>query len=123
MDQNAPIESPEPANVTEKKKFSLAPVISLLTGILAHGLFVYSFFAPMKVWVGALLGFLSALVAVVSGAKAKKQASQSGAGKLGRWLGWLYIIGAVLLIILVIMGLVGGISLFGGLLQTLGIGQ
>jgi hypothetical protein len=129
MDQNAPITpAPEPAPekpIIEKpaQKFTLAPTISLLTGILAHGLLVYSFFAQMKVWVGALFGFISALVAVISGARAKKLAPKSGAGKVGRFLGWLYIIGAILLVALVVLVLVGVLSSLGGLLSSLGLGK
>ena len=41
MDQNAPL---TPAPIEEKQKFTLAPVISLLTGLLAHIILTYSFF-------------------------------------------------------------------------------
>lgn len=124
MDQNAPI-TPEPvttAPMQEKQKFTLAPTISLLTGFLAHILLTYSFFADMKVWVGALLGFISALVAVFSGARAKKTAPKSLAGKIGRFLGWLYILGAIILIALVILITIGVIGGLGGLLGKLGLG-
>lgn len=114
MDQNAPL---TPAPIEEKQKFTLAPVISLLTGVLAHIVLTYSFFAQMKVWVGALLGFLSALVAVISGARAKKAAPKSTAGKIGRFLGWLYIIGAIVLVILFIVGIVLGVSLLSGIFR------
>jgi len=120
MDQNAPI---TPAPVEEKQKFTLAPTISLLTGLLAHFVLTYSFFAQMKVWVGGLLGFISALVAVLSGARAKKAAPKSMAGKIGRFLGWLYILGAILLIVLVVLILVGVIGGLGGLISKLGLGQ
>ena len=128
MDQNAPItpapeQKPEPVIEKPAQKFTLAPTISLLTGILAHGLLVYSFFAQMKVWVGALLGFISALVAVISGARAKKLAPKSGAGKVGRFLGWLYIIGAVLLVIVVVLVLIGVLGGLTSLLGSLGLGK
>jgi hypothetical protein len=119
MDQNAPV---TPVPVEEKKKFTLAPTISLITGFLAHILLTYSFFADMKVWVGALLGFVSALVAVSSGARAKKAAPKSMAGKIGRFLGWLYIIGAIILIVLVVLVTIGVIGGLGDLISKLGIG-
>jgi hypothetical protein len=119
MDQNAPI---TPTPVEEKQKFTLAPTISLLTGLLAHIFLTYSFFAQMKVWVGALLGLLSAFVAILSGARAKKAAPKSMAGKIGRFLGWLYILGAIILIVLVVLILVGVIGGLGGLIGKLGLG-
>lgn len=124
MDQNAPLTTPEPepTPVQEKKKLSLAPIISLLTGFLSHILLIYSFFADMKVWAGALLGLISALVAVVTGRRAKKEAPKSFAGKLGRFLGWLYILGAVILVVLVVLVLVGVIGGLSGLISQLGLG-
>lgn len=104
-----------------KKKTTLAPVISILTGIFAHGLLFYSFFADMKVWVGALLGLVSALVAVISGARAKRERKGSPLGAIGRLLGWLYLLGALAIIILVILFFVGLFSGLGWLVSGLGL--
>ena len=107
--------------VDAKKKTTLAPVISILTGIFAHGLLFYSFFADMKVWAGALLGLVSALLAVIYGARAKKERKGSALGAIGRFLGWIYLIGVLVLIILVILIVVGVISGLGGLVSGLGL--
>ncbi len=107
--------------VEGKKKTTLAPVISILTGIFAHGLLFYSFFAEMKVWVGALLGLVSALLAVIYGARAKKERKGSPLGMIGRFLGWIYILGVVAVVALVILVIAGVIGGLGGLISGLGL--
>lgn len=107
--------------VEGKKKTTLAPVISILTGIFAHGLFIYLSVLEKRFFVGALLGLVSALLAVIYGARAKKERKGSALGAIGRFLGWIYLIGVILIIALVILFIAGVIGGLGGLFSVFGL--
>jgi hypothetical protein len=116
MQSNITETTPEPAQQPNgSAKGSINSVVSLITGLLSHGLVLYSLFAPMKVLTGAILGFISALVAVISGGNARRAFKQigkpnSGMAKFGRFLGFLYIAIVVLVIVLVVVGITLGIA-------------
>lgn len=123
MQSNITETTPEPAQQPAgSAKGSINSVISLITGLLSHGLVIYSLFAPMKVLTGAILGFISALVAVISGGNARRAYKQigqknSGMAKFGRFLGFLYIIVVIVIIVLVVLGITLGIAGLAGLVS------
>ena len=111
------------------KKLNISALVSLVSGILSYILLFFHSLIDMKLGLALFLAPITALTAIIVGARAKKLIRQSdgllGGKKMantGLWLGWIYIIVTLLLIVLAVTifgSLVSGInSLFG----SIGIG-
>ncbi len=119
LQENEPKEIQEPVN-----KVNTPALVSMIGGILTFLWLPITSLLNISGWLAVVLSPISALVAVIAGARAKKnirlsQGELSGRkmANAGLWLGWIFIIGTLLLIILGFTVLGGLIGWVGGLLK------
>ena len=117
--ENEPKEIQEPV-----KKVNTPALVSMIGGILTFLWLPITSLLNTSGWLAVVLSPISALVAVIAGARAKRNIRQSQGELPGRkmanaglWLGWIFIIGTILLIILGFTVLGGLIGWVGGLLK------
>ena len=116
----APKEVTEVEEQKTHKKFNLAALISLLSGVLAYLLLFFHSLINMKAILALFLAPIAALLAIFTGARAKRLIRKGDGlvtGKkmasTGLWLGWIYMILTVLLMVLAVVvfgGIVTGIN-------------
>ena len=124
-----PKETQEIESSKAHKKFNLAALLSLLTGILAYLILFLHSLVNMKILLALFLAPISALLAIFSGARAKRLIRKGEGLVTGRkmantglWLGWIYIILSILLMVLAVVIFGGIVSGINQLLGVIGIG-